>query len=574
MLYSKMLIPTLRETPKDAEINSHILMLRAGFLRKMGAGLYTFLPLGLKVILKIISIVREELNLAGAQELMQPVLIPSELWKESGRYDVYGKEMARVIDRHDNELVISPTAEEAFTAIVRENVHSYRDLPLNLYQINTKFRDEIRPRFGIMRCREFIMMDAYSFDINNAGLDKNYEAMRSAYRRIFKRCGLDVVPVLADAGAMGGSVSEEFMVPSKIGEGEIVKCPSCGYVANVERATAFYDYKKVGVEFKSIKEIATPNIKTIEELTSYFNTTPDKFLKSIIYKADGKPVMAVIRGDLTINETKLKNALKCNELELADENTIYKVTGAPVGFASPVGLKDIFVIADVSVSFIENGITGANKKDFHIENVNINRDFKADIITDIRNVISGDFCPDCKKSLLEVFRGIEVGHVFKLEYKYTKSMDVKILDQDGKEFYPIMGTYGIGVGRTMASVIEQNHDSNGIIWPLSIAPFQILVVPVNIQDVEIMETAQDLYNELKKVYEVLIDDRDERPGVKFKDADLIGIPIRITVGKSLKEEGKIEIKERNKTDKELVDLKNIYQRIREIYENKMADFII
>jgi len=569
MRFSRYLIPTLRESPRDAEIDSHILMIRAGLMRKMGAGLYTFLPLGFRSLLKIIQIVREEMNAAGAIELLPPILTPAELWKESGRYDSMGKEMMRVTDRHETELVLGPTHEEAFTFVIKENVHSYRDLPLNLYQINTKFRDEIRPRYGVMRCREFIMKDAYSFDIDEAGLDKNYEAMRIAYRNIFKRCGLEVVPVLADTGAMGGSTSEEFMVPSSVGEEEIIKCPSCSYVANVERATAYEEYKKSDEALKPLEEVHTPSTRTIEELTEFFKTSPKNFIKSILYLADKKPVMALIRGDLNINEVKLKNALGCIELELADEETILKVTGAPVGFASPIGLKNIKVVSDESVTAIVNGITGANKKDYHYKNVNPGRDFETGIIKDIRLVKKGDLCPACKNPL-ESYRGIELGHIFKLGYKYTKAMNVKVLDKDGKEIYPIMGCYGIGIGRTLASIIEQSHDSDGIIWPMSVAPFHILIVPVNTQDPELMKTAEEIYAELGKGYEVLIDDRDERPGVKFKDADLIGIPIRITVGKSFKEEGLIEIKERRKKEKELITIKDLYKRIGEIYEEQMA----
>lgn len=399
MRLSKLLLPTLRETPKDAEIDSHILMMRAGLMRKMGAGLYTFLPLGQRAVLKIIQIVREEMNAAGAQELLPPILTPAELWQESGRYEKMGKEMMRLKDRHENDMVLGPTHEEAFTAIVKENVHSYRDLPLNLYQINTKFRDEIRPRYGIMRCREFIMKDAYSFDMDEAGLDKNYGSMRAAYRRIFHRCGLEVMPVLADTGAMGGSVSEEFMVASTIGEEEIIKCSSCHYVANAERAASSMDFKKPDGSPKKIEEAHTPDTKTIEELTEFFKTSPEIFIKSIIYMADGKPVMAVIRGDLSINEVKLKNALQCAELELSDEETILKVTGAPVGFASPVGLKNITIVSDESVQYIVNGITGANKKDYHLINVNPGRDFALGVIKDIRLVKSGDKCPECGKKL-------------------------------------------------------------------------------------------------------------------------------------------------------------------------------
>jgi prolyl-tRNA synthetase len=567
-----MLIPTLRENPKDAEIDSHILMLRAGLMRKVGAGLYTYLPLGMRSLLKIVQIVREEMDEAGGQEILPPILTPSDLWKESGRYDKMGAEMMRIKDRHENEMVLGPTHEEAVTAIVRENVRSYRDLPLMLYQINTKFRDEIRPRFGIMRCREFIMKDAYSFDMDEAGLDKNYEIMRVAYRKIFSRCGLEVVPVLADSGVMGGSVSEEFMVPSRIGEAEIIKCSSCTYVANAERATSSPGFVKSGEKPENMEEAGTPDIKSIEELTDFFKTTPDRFIKSIIYLADKKPVMAVIRGDITINEVKLKNHLQCADLELADELTVKKVTGAPVGFASPIGLKNLKIVSDQSVSYMVNAITGANKKDTHFKNVNPGRDFKTGEFIDIRLVKHGESCPECGNKL-ESYRGVEVGQIFKLGYKYSHSMNVKVLDRDGKEVYPIMGTYGIGVGRTLACVIEQNRDDNGIIWPITIAPFHIIVVPVNTEDQAVMKAAEDLYNQLSSKYDVLIDDRDERPGVKFKDADLIGIPIRVTIGKSFKEEGSFEIKERHNSDKEFVKQDQALRRIDEIYEAQTARFI-
>jgi prolyl-tRNA synthetase len=571
MRLSRMLMPTLRENPKDAEIDSHILMLRAGIMRKLGAGLYTYLPLGFRSINKVINIIREEMDQSGAQEILPPILTPADLWKESGRYEVMGKEMMQLKDRHNNDMVLGPTHEEVFTSLVRENIQSYRGLPLNLYQINAKFRDEIRPRFGIMRCREFIMKDAYSFDMDEKGLDKHYELMRSVYRRIFKRCGLEVSPVLADTGAMGGSVSEEFMVPSTIGEEEILKCPSCSYVANVERAVSFNNYQKSTEAAISMEEVDTPDIKTIEDLTGFFKTTPEKFIKSIIYMADGKPVMAVTRGDMNINEVKLKNVLKCTELELANEETIFKVTGAPVGFVSPIGLKGVKIVADESVSFMVNGITGANKKDKHLKNVNPGRDFKADVTSDIMTVTAGSLCPECKKPLVS-YRGIEVGQIFKLGYKYTESMKVKVLDKDGKEVTPIMGCYGIGVGRTLGSVIEQNHDANGIIWPISIAPYQIIVTPVNVADEELMKVSESSYESLGKKYEVLMDDRDERPGVKFKDADLIGIPIRITVGKGYKEEKKLEIKERNQAEKEMISLDSLEKRIGEIYEKQMAPF--
>lgn len=569
MRFSRMLIPTLREVPNDAEIQSHILMIRAGLIRKSSAGLYTFLPLGLKVLQKVEAIVRNEMNNAGALEILPPFVTPAELWQESGRFDSMGPEMLRVKDRHDNYLVLSPTNEEAFTSVVRENVHSYKDFPITLYQINTKFRDEIRPRFGVMRSREFIMKDAYSFDVDEAGLDKNYELMRKTYRQIFKRCGLNTDPVQADNGSMGGSASEEFMVPSQVGENEIVKCSNCDYVANTERATAFRDFKKNNETVADMEKVETPNTRTIEELTEFFKTTPKNFIKSIIYIANKKPVMAIIRGDLEINETKLKNAIPAAEIELADEDTIYKVTGAPIGFAGPVGIRKIKIIADDSVSYMVNSITGANKKDLHIKNVNIERDFKPDTITDISLTIAGDACPKCQKPL-EIYRGIEVGQIFKLGYKYTKALNVTFQAEDGKSKHPIMGCYGIGIQRTMASVIEQSHDDWGIIWPMSLAPYHIIIVPTNTTDEVLMSKAEEIYTELRKKYDVIIDDRDERAGVKFKDADLIGIPIRITVGKSFAKEGMLEVKERAKSDREMVSPEDLYKRVDEIYSSEIA----
>ncbi|OHD57266.1 MAG: proline--tRNA ligase [Spirochaetes bacterium GWF1_51_8] len=571
MLYSKMLIPTLREDPKDAEIDSHKLMLRAGLIRKSAAGLYSYLPLGFRALLKVTQIVREEMNSAGALEILPPFVTPAELWKETGRYDTMGKEMLRFKDRHDNEMVLGPTHEEAFTNIVRETVHSYRDLPVNLYQINTKFRDEIRPRYGVMRCREFIMKDAYSFDTDEAGLEANYQAMRTAYRKIFKRCGLEVDPVLADTGSMGGSASEEFMVPSQVGEELIVKCHECGYVANTERAVAHREYSVSGDPLLAIAEKETPAVKTIEELTAFFSTTPDKFIKTLVYLADGAPVVALIRGDMEVNEVKLKNAAGAVELQLAGEEKVREVTGAPVGFAGPVGLKNVRIIADISIPPLVNAITGANKKDLHLVNVNPGRDFKWEKAADIQSVQAGDLCPECKRPL-NAYHGIEVGHIFKLGYKYTDAMNVIFLDKDGKEQKPIMGCYGIGVGRTMASVIEQSHDEFGIIWPMSIAPFHILIVPVNVMDAAQMEAAEKLHKSLSSRYEVLMDDRDERAGVKFNDADLIGIPIRITVGKSFAAEGKFELKLRNSKEKEFLGEAELIKRVGEIYENEMAGF--
>ncbi|MFN4216409.1 MAG: proline--tRNA ligase [Brevinematales bacterium] len=572
MRRSQMLLPTLREDPKDAEIASHILMIRAGIIRKLDAGLYTFLPLGHRVLLKVIQIIREEMNRAGAQELLPPILIPATLWRESGRYDIMGKEMMRLQDRHENEMVLGPTHEEVFTHIVRENVQSYRDLPLNLYQINTKFRDEIRPRYGVMRCREFIMKDAYSFDIDEAGLEKNYQAMREAYRRIFTRCGLEVIPVEADTGNMGGSNSEEFMVPSSVGEETIIHCRSCGYVANVERAQAKRDFSLSSEEILPLQEIATPNVKTIEELVAFLKVSADKFIKSLVYRTENEIVMVLIRGDFMVNETKLKHVIGCIELEPATEEEVEKITGAPIGFVSPVHLKQkVRIIADESVPPMRNAISGANKKDYHLKNINPTRDFSWDIVADIHEVQEGEKCPHCGQEL-KSYKGIEVGHIFKLGYKYTEAMNIKVLDKNGQSITPIMGCYGIGVGRTIASVIEQNHDANGIIWPMSIAPFHGIIIPVNMSDPAIVETAEMLYKRLSSQFEILLDDRDERPGVKFKDADLIGIPIRITIGKSFTEEKKIELKLRRSEEKHLVSPDEVEKIFEAWYEKEMAPY--
>ncbi|MFN3659721.1 MAG: proline--tRNA ligase, partial [Brevinematales bacterium] len=516
MRRSQMLLPTLREDPKDAEIASHILMMRAGIIRKLDAGLYTFLPFGHRVLLKVIQIIREEMNRAGAQELLPPILIPANLWRESGRYDIMGKEMMRLQDRHENEMVLGPTHEEVFAHIVRENVQSYRDLPLNLYQINTKFRDEIRPRYGVMRCREFIMKDAYSFDIDEAGLEKNYQAMREAYRRIFTRCGLEVIPVEADTGNMGGSNSEEFMVPSSVGEETIIHCRGCGYVANVERAQATREFSLSSEEMLPLQEIATPNVRTIDELVAFLKVSADKFIKSLVYRTENEIVMVLIRGDFMVNETKLKHAIGCIELEHATEEEVEKITGAPIGFVSPVHLKQkVRIIADESVPPMRNAISGANKKDYHLKNINPTRDFSWDIVADIHEVQEGEKCPHCGQEL-KSYKGIEVGHIFKLGYKYTEAMNIKVLDKNGQSITPIMGCYGIGVGRTIASVIEQHHDANGIIWPMSIAPFHGIIIPVNMSDPAIVESAEILYKRLSSHFEILLDDRDERPGVKFK----------------------------------------------------------
>jgi prolyl-tRNA synthetase len=548
MRFSKYLIFTLREDPKDAEVISHKFMIRAGLVYKEESGLYGYLPIGFRVYNKVVNIIREEMNRAGAIEALPTILTPASLWIESGRYDIMGKEMIRIKDRKDNWLVLGPTHEEAFTDIVRRTVSSYKQLPLTLYQIAKKFRDEIRPRFGVMRCREFTMKDAYSFDIDEKGLDESYNKMREAYIRIFKRVGLNALPVEADVGSMGGTRSEEFMVFSSVGEATIIHCPTCNYYANVERAESILKDDDV-VENETmgeLKEVDTPNVFTIEDLTKFFNTSPKKFIKTIIYMADGKPVAVLIRGDLDINEVKLKNYLGAAELELATPEIIEEVTGAKVGFAGPVGLKkEIRVIGDFSIKNIKNAITGANKTDKHIINVNIGRDFEVKEFADIRTAKAGDICKNCGSSLEET-KGIEVGHIFKLGYKYTESMNVTVLDKSGNRIHPIMGCYGIGVDRTIAAVIETSNDEKGIIWPITIAPFECVIVPIATKDEKIMEISNKIYEELlSKNVDVAIDDRDETVGVRMNDLDLMGIPFKIIVGKKAINENKIEVKRRD-----------------------------
>ncbi len=541
MRLSRYILPTMKEDPSDAAVVSHKLMMRAGLIRKESAGMYIYLPLGFRVLNKIISIIREEMNRAGALEFLMPELTNADLWKESGRWETMGPEMIRIKDRNNLEYALAPTHEEAFTSVVRSVVSSYRDLPLNVYQINTKFRDEIRPRFGVMRSKEFIMKDAYSFDMDEAGLERSYQTMRKTYRRIFERCGLETIPVEADTGSMGGSNSEEFMVASEVGEEALLICKSCGYKANQERAEYHRTTTVKNGVAQTIETVDTPNIRTINELVGFFKTTADKFLKSIIYLADNEPVMAVVLGNREINELKLKNYLKAVELELAPDNIVEQVTSAPVGFAGPVNDFNIRTVFDISVKDTVNGITGANIADRHYRNVNPDRDFKINDEADITLAVEGDACPKCRNAII-VKRGIEVGHIFKLEYKYTKSMKFTILNEKGKEIFPIMGTYGIGVNRTIATVIEQNNDGKGIIWPLSVAPFHVHLIGLTKSDEE-RKIVDEIYSGiLDSGIEVLYDDRKASPGFKFADADLIGIPVRITIGKNYFSGGEIELK--------------------------------
>jgi prolyl-tRNA synthetase len=564
MKLSKMLINTLRETPAEAEIASHQLMLRAGMMRKMASGIYNYMPLGLRVLKKIEDIVRDEMDKTGAQEFLASAVLPSELWKESGRWEVFGPEMFKLKDRNQREFCLGPTHEEVFTDIARNEIKSYKQLPLNLYQIQTKYRDERRPRFGIIRSREFVMKDAYSFDKDYEGLDISYNKMYEAYHNIFKRCGLICKCVEADSGAMGGSGSAEFMVKSEIGEDEIAFCTACEYAANIEKAPSTPEHSEKE-DLKEINKIATPGVKTIDELINFFKTTSKKFAKTLIYKADDRVVAVMVRGDREVNEVKVVNALGgAIEFDMADPATVKSATSAEVGFAGPIGIKVDALFVDEEIANMYNFIIGANETGYHFENVNYGRDFEGKL-GDFRKAVEGDKCPKCGKPMT-MARGIEVGHIFKLGTKYSETMGANFLDEKGDSKPLIMGCYGIGVNRTMATVIEQNHDENGIIWPLSIAPYQVIVIPAVTKDEEQVRIADEIYNKLQQMgIEVLLDDRDERAGVKFKDADLIGIPMRITVGKKVKE-GNVEFKLRNASNIELINIDEIYERVVEEFK--------
>lgn len=568
MKLSKMLISTLREVPGEAEIASHQLMLRAGMIRKSATGIYTFMPNGVRVLKNVENIVREEMDRAGAQEFLASALIPANLWQESGRWDVMGSEMIRLKDRNGRDFCLGPTHEEVFTDLARNEIKSYKQLPLNLYQIQTKYRDERRPRFGVMRSREFIMKDAYSFDKDNEGLDISYMKMYEAYNKIFTRCDLEFSAVEADSGAMGGSGSAEFMVKSDIGEDEIAFCTGCNYAANTEKATSkLEDAEKE--EEKELNKIATPDVRTIEELITFFNTSNKKFAKTLIYKADGKVVAVMVRGDRSLNETKVSNALGgIMELEMADAETVLKATSAEIGFAGPIGLQVDTLLVDEEVTRMSNFIVGANDTGYHYENVNYERDFDG-IVGDYKLVAEGDMCPKCG-SPINIRRGVEVGHIFKLGTKYSESMGANYLDENGKEKPLVMGCYGIGINRTVAAIIEQHHDENGILWPMAVAPYKVIVMPANVKNEEQMNRAEKIYEDLKtRGVDVLLDDRNERVGVKFKDADLIGIPIRVTVGKKVVEDI-VEFKLRKNQDIEEVNIEDVVDRIeKEFLENNL-----
>ena len=542
MRVSKLYAPTLREVPAEAEVVSHQLMLRAGFMRKAAGGIYTYLPLAWRVLKKIERIVREEMDAKGSQELLMPIVQPAEIWQESGRWDVYGAEMFRLQDRHNRCFCLGPTHEEMVTTLIRGDVRSYRQLPLSVYQIQNKYRDERRPRFGLMRGREFIMKDAYSFDRDEAGLTKSYQDMYDAYTNIFTRCGLNFRPVEADSGAIGGSGSHEFMVIADSGEAEIVFCTSCDYAANVEKAELFpLEAQEEAMLTK--EEVVTPDCKTIADVCAYLKLPVDHSVKAVAYNSEKGLILCFVRGDHEVNEIKVINTCGVIDLEMATEEQL-AAAGTVGGYMGPVGIdnKKVIVVVDATVMKMHNVCCGANKEGYHFINVNPGRDFTPTYVADIRLIQEGDPCPHCGGEVSKA-RGIEVGQVFKLFTKYSSALKATYLDENGKEQPMVMGCYGVGVSRTMAAAIEQNYDDNGIIWPIEIAPYHVLVVAVNTKDEASAAKAEEIYMQLKKVgLETVIDDRNERPGVKFKDADLIGYPLRVVVGPKTLTEGKLEVK--------------------------------
>ena len=550
MLVSRLHAPTLKEDPADAEVASHKLMIRAGMIRQVARGIYDFLPLGLRAVRKIERIVREELDAAGCQEVLMPMVCPSELWQETGRWELYGKELLRVTDRHNREFCLGPTHEEVITDLVRRDVRSYLDLPLNLYQVQTKFRDEIRPRFGLMRGREFIMKDGYSFHADYADCVREYEHMRETYTRIFERCGLTFRTVEADTGAIGGSMSHEFQVLASSGEDLIVSCSACTYAANVEKG----ETRVVkGQQFDSSEpeEIATPDVRTIDEVSSFLGEPYERFIKTLIFIADDKGVAALVRGDDQLSEAKLTSALGCDGMRLAEDGEIEALTGGPQGFTGPQGLAErgLRVVTDLRLEGATGMITGANKKDAHTRGIDQTRDFAATEFADLRAARAGDPCGRCDDGVLEEYRGIEVGQVFYLGKKYSEKLGAVFLDAEGNELAMEMGCYGIGVTRTMAAAIEQNHDENGIIWPVAIAPFEVVIVPVKWKDEASQGAAMKLYSELLAAgIETVLDDRDDRAGAKFADADLIGYPFRVTIGPRGLKDGNVEFKTRGSAE--------------------------
>ena len=570
MRWSKSYIPTLRQNQSDAELISHQLLLRGGFIRKLAAGVYTYLPLMQRTIDKFSKIVREEMNRVGGLEITMSVLCPAEVWQKSGRYDTAGKELMRISDRHDHPLVLCPTHEETVTQLVSGELKSYRQLPLNLYQIQVKFRDEIRPRFGLMRGREFIMKDAYTFDADDQSFAQTYQGLVDAYFAVFKRAGVDVVKVESDLGIMGGKAAHEFMLLVDTDAGEEVICISDDglYAANVEKAE-FKDLAQLEIDAqeKPTETVDTPGAATIEEVTAFLKVDATRLVKTLLYMADGKPIAALVRGDRDLNEVKLKNAIRAIELDMANPEQVQQYTGAPVGFAGPIGLhKDVKIVVDPLVAKLKNFIVGANANEKHILNANIGRDFKADITTDITLARAGDGSP-VSNGILGTWDGIELGNTFQLGTKYSETIGARYLDAEGKEHPCIMGSYGIGITRTPQAVIEKYHDENGIIWPKAIAPYLVELIPLKMDDPDQSAAAQKLYDDLNQAgIDVLMDDRDERPGVKFNDADLIGCPVRLTIGQKSLKDGKIEMKARSGGEVQLVALDQVVNAVKNLLE--------
>lgn len=569
MRYSQAFIPTLKENPAEAQVVSHRLMLRAGFIRKLTSGVYTYLPFGLAAIRKVEQIVREEMNRAGGMELSMPMVQPADLWRETGRYDKYGPELLRFHDRHNRESCLGPTHEEVITDIARLEIHSYRDLPINLYQIQTKFRDEIRPRFGLMRGREFIMKDAYSFDVSDKQAEVSYKKMYDAYCRIFERCGLEYRPVQADSGTIGGNFSHEFMVLAETGEDTIVICKDCEYAANMEKAEVKPNEVADETPLAELEKIETPGKRKVKAVCEFMQIEPSQLVKTMVYLADGEPVAVLLRGDREVEEVKLCNLIGAAEIEMADDKQLYDATGVPSGYLGPIGIP-IRLVADQEVMNMRNFVIGANEKNYHLKNVNVGRDFDVSASADLRQISSDDPCPSCGGNL-KLTEGIEVGHIFKLGTSYSESMKANFKDSDGSEKPLVMGCYGVGVSRVVAAAIEQNHDDKGIIFPVPLAPFTVIILNLGLKDEVITDAAEKLYEDLlAQNIEVLLDDRDERPGSKFKDADLLGIPYRITVGKSLSKNGLIEIVRRRDGEVQEVSPENVVDIIKAALADELA----
>nr|WP_241244235.1 proline--tRNA ligase [Marinitoga sp. 38H-ov] len=566
---SKYYAPTLKEVPNDAEIKSHELLIRGGFIRKTASGVYTYLPLGTKVLKKIENIVREEMENIGSQEILMPIIQPAEIWQESGRWDDYGPEMMKLKDRHNRDFTLGPTHEEMITTIVKNELRSYKQLPVSLFQIANKYRDEIRPRFGVLRAREFIMKDAYSFHDSEKSLDETYNEFYKAYENILERLGVDYLVVEADTGAIGGSNSHEFQVKAKYGESTIYYC-DCGYAATDEKAESKVVFELSNEEEKELEKVNTPNVKTIEDVADYLNIEKNKIVKSLLFKGRDGWILALIRGDYELNLSKLRSLMNDQTITLGEPDEIKEIFGVEIGFIGPVGIQNVKIIADESVKGIKNFVVGGMEKDTHYINVNINRDFKINKYADLRMVQKGELCPKCGEALKEI-KGIEVGQVFKLGTKYSEKLNAYYTTEDGKQKPFIMGCYGWGVSRTLGAIVEQLHDDYGMIWPRSIAPFEIVIIPVSMKQNELVEKAEEIYNLLKEKYDVLYDDRDASPGFKFKDADLIGIPLKVVLGKKMKD-GKVEVKLRYEKNSKEVDITTSYNELLEIIDEKLNEY--